>query len=219
MLRQMSRMWKTDYNAFYPIARGVFLILLGIFVTISGASFFTGAAAAGDILNVENPDAHPKTTRILFIGNSLTYYYELPTVLSKLAQSLDPSHVVETEMVTEGGASLQSLWFDGKARAAIRAQQWDYIVLQEHGTLGGGNRLNGHPVMNNPALFQAFAALFDKEIDAIGAQTVLMLTWALKSKPDRQPKLNHAYISAAKDLGAVLVPAGLAWQRALTEDP
>ena len=52
--------------------------------------------------------------RILFFGNSYTYFNNLPQILAGLAASAKPPQIVETEMVTVGGATLKSLWAGGK---------------------------------------------------------------------------------------------------------
>lgn len=51
--------------------------------------------------------------RVLFIGNSYTYYNNLPQLLAGLAASARPARVLEPEMLTVGGATLKRLWDDG----------------------------------------------------------------------------------------------------------
>jgi len=41
------------------------------------------------------------------------------------------------------------------------------------------------------------------------------MTWADRSKPETQAALAEAYETISRDLGAMLCPVGLAWQRAL----
>jgi len=58
-----------------------------------------------------NGDSLAKTAalRILFVGNSYTYFNNLPQMLSGLAASAKPPQTIETEMITVGGATLKSL--------------------------------------------------------------------------------------------------------------
>ena len=70
--------------------------------------------------------------RVLFIGNSYTYYNNLPGMVAQLSGGR-----IETRMVARGGSTLQQLWDFGEAPAAIREGRWDYVVLQEHSLLGG----------------------------------------------------------------------------------
>jgi hypothetical protein len=97
---------------------------------------------------------------------------------------------------------------------AIREGHGDYVVLHEQSSLGNYS-INGKRAINDPALFHRFARLFYQEITAVGAKTVFLLTWAHRDYPEEQPLLTYAYMSIAKELQAIVVPAGLAWQRLL----
>jgi hypothetical protein len=59
--------------------------------------------------------------------------------------------------------------------------------------------------------------LFDQAIKAAGAKTVLYMTWARLSAPESQQTISEAYINIGGELGAIVVPVGLAWQRFLRE--
>jgi hypothetical protein len=71
----------------------------------------------------------PRILRVLFIGNSYTHVNDLPGMIAQLLPARGVK--LEHESVTPGGATLEKQWADGKALAAIRKQQWDYVVLQE----------------------------------------------------------------------------------------
>ena len=161
------------------------------------------------------PPALPDPIRVLFIGNSFTYVNNLP----ELVEGLAPKGRVETEQVTVGGATLRQLWNEGKAVTAIRRSRWDYVVLQEQSMLGA-SLVDGEPVISDPArLFWPAARLFDQEIRKAGAKTVLYLTWGQKGPAASKnfDALAHAYMTIGKELNALVVPVGLAWQAALAE--
>jgi predicted amidohydrolase YtcJ len=149
---------------------------------------------------------YQRPQRVLFIGNSLTYYNDLP----KIYAGFGPN--IETRSVTRGGATLQLLWDLGEARAAIREGNWDYVVLQEQSLLGEG-LADGQMAVNDPAMFRRAATLFDNEIRRAGARTVLYMHWARKAYPQHQPYIAAAYNDVARELGAIVSPAGIAWQR------
>jgi hypothetical protein len=46
-----------------------------------------------------------------------------------------------------------------------------------------------------------------------GAKTVLYMTWATQFAPESQKAISDAYNSIAKELGAIVVPVGDAWQK------
>jgi hypothetical protein len=57
--------------------------------------------------------------------------------------------------------------------------------------------------------------LFDEATKAAGARTVLYMTWAREHQPESQQVITDAYASIGRELGATVVPVGLAWQKHL----
>jgi len=156
--------------------------------------------------------------RVLFIGNSLTYYNNLPHLLEQLASSSDVPRKLRTRLVGFGGATLHSHWERGEALKAIREGPWDYVVLQEQSALGAVCMVNGTRwITPDPEFFHQYARLFDKEITRSGAKTIFFLTWARKDTPPReQATLTYAYMKIAGELQAIVAPVGIAWQEART---
>ena len=68
-------------------------------------------------------------TRVLFIGNSLTYTNDLPAMVRVMGESAGTPLV--TGMVAEPGMSLEDHWSRGGARAAVASGRWDVVVLQQ----------------------------------------------------------------------------------------
>lgn len=142
--------------------------------------------------------------RVLFIGNSFTHMNDLPGLTAQLAASARPPRTLETEFVGEGGADLKRHWEAGRALEAIRKGKWDYVVLQERGSLGAEPE---------------YARLFDAEIKKAGARTVFFLTWARQDSPQDLLPLANAFASVAGELKAQVAPVGIAWLHALQENP
>lgn len=157
--------------------------------------------------------------RVLFIGNSYTYYNNLPQLLAGLAASAKPAHFLETEMLTVGGATLKRLWDSGQAQQALARGKWDYVVLQEQSTLGMSKAVDGIPQINDPAEFHAAARIYDAEIKKQGAKPLFYMTWARQNNPASQPQLTEAYTKIGKELNDTVAPVGLAWQAALKARP
>lgn len=75
--------------------------------------------------------ASSRPVRVLFVGNSLTYVGNLPAVLESLAKA--NGKALSTGMIVKGGATL-TRWLDsGAVQRALRANHYDYVVLQERG--------------------------------------------------------------------------------------
>lgn len=165
------------------------------------------------------PPAPERPLHVLFIGNSYTYNNNLPALVEGLAASATPPLRLKTRAVTQPGVRLQQHWDRGDALAALRQGHWDYVVLQEQSTLGL-LLIEGRHEVNDPELaFHPYARRFAEEARKVGAQPLFLLTWARRDTPESQARLTQAYMSVARELGAPIIPAGLAWARARQEDP
>ena len=142
---------------------------------------------------------------ILFIGNSFTARNDLPSLLATVAAERGLS--IEHQLISAGGASLRTHWNAGRAAQAISTGDHDYVVLQEQSTL---------PVKNAKRMAEN-VQLFDEVIKQAGSRTVLYMTWARQHSPETQEAITEAYSSIGKEVGAVVVPVGLAWQTFLAE--
>jgi hypothetical protein len=147
--------------------------------------------------------------RVLFIGNSLTYGNRLPDMVKFLAGHAPQPLAIEVDSITVGGAKLEKHWNAGDALKRIRAGGWTYVVLQDYSTVA---------LTDKDAMFKHIR-LFDAEIKKSGAKTLLYMTWALKKAPDTQSTIANAYQEIGREVGARVIPVGLARAAALTSNP
>lgn len=138
---------------------------------------------------------------ILFIGNSLTYYNDLPNLVAALAAAGGEGQL-EAERVVVGGADLEKHWTDGKALQRIQARPWTWVVLQEQSTA----------TYKKADVFDTYARRFLAAITASGAKPVLYMTWARRDEVAQQDAISTAYRTLAAESGALLVPAGEAFR-------
>ena len=146
--------------------------------------------------------------RILFIGNSFTYYYDLPRMVAQLAEA-GRQRPVHCESETPGGYTLEKHWQDRKAVSRIQSGHWDFVVLQDQSEA---------PLRRRDAMIE-YGKKFDAEIKSQRAKTILYETWAMQDKPEQQAAISQAYEGLARELNARLAPVGNAWQMALRSDP
>ncbi|RLK53581.1 hypothetical protein [Actinokineospora cianjurensis] len=158
---------------------------------------------------------HPEVTRVLFVGNSFTYFHNLPEVVVALAR---PDRAVSVAMLAAPGAILGETWASGALETALR-EDADCVVLQEQSTLGGDLVVDGIPRPQDPAKFHAAVRSAVAAIVSANASATLYLTWARQDDPDAQHALTDAYTSIGKELGVAVSPVGIAWQTALAERP
>jgi len=149
---------------------------------------------------------------VLFIGNSFTYYNEgVDFHLERLAEATAPPLPLTVESRTTPSQNLMGHYEDSTTHAALAKRPWDIVVLQ-------GSSFEPVYQRTRPEFF-AYADLLDREVRAVGARTAFFMTWAYRNEPEMTARLYGAYASKADELGAMLVPVGIAWERALQRDP
>jgi len=156
-------------------------------------------------LAVESCFEKGTSVNVLFIGNSFTARNDVPGFVAELSKAR--AKHLNHRLIQAGGASLRMHWNKGEAQKAIQETRYDYVVLQEQSTL---------PIKNAQRMHENIR-LFDEVIRASGAKTALYLTWARLHAPETQQAITDAYISIGKELGATVIPVGIAWQRFIHE--
>jgi hypothetical protein len=147
-----------------------------------------------------------KTLRVLFVGNSLTYYNDLPATFATLYRVTAPGTKVETEMLAQGGGKLRERLNDGQLAALLTQQRYDVVVLQE---------LGGFPdcAPEFPGCEDAPLALRETVnlVRANGARAVWFASW--QATPAAQQSLSRASATLAHEVGVDIVDVGAAMQR------
>jgi hypothetical protein len=156
---------------------------------------------------------------VLFVGNSLTFFNDLPEAFAELAGS--GAHGVEVGMAAQGGQTLAGHAASPGSLKKITGQGWDFIVLQEQ------SRVPAITAQRSEQMLPAVSILDEKAAES-GADTVLFLTWAsrdglpsagFKDYAAMQSAIEAGYLEVAGEIGAMVAPVGAAWQRALEEHP
>ena len=146
----------------------------------------------------------PPVFKMLFIGNSFTFYnsgvdFHLQNMLSSDVSS--DSLTYNIQEIAVSSYTLEAHYNDPLTIAKIKSDNWNTVVLQEQST---------RPI-NNPDLFLQYAKLLDTEIKKMNAKTVLYMTWAPKASLTDITQLAAAYISVGQQLNAPVVPVGKVW--------
>jgi hypothetical protein len=141
----------------------------------------------------------PNVVSLLFLGNSLTYFNEMPAMTREIAsREKRPLHV---DAVTRSGVTLEQLWNETDALRRLWLRHWDYVVVQ------GGAGAAG-PTFNT-ADFDRYLTRFAAEIRKSGAKPLFYLVWRGRS----QKELEAASMKAAERERMPVVPVGVAWRR------
>lgn len=207
----------------WPFSGMKFAGRFGFVIGLSGLSWAlalaTGTACATDFRSNDDKRG-PRPCKVLIIGNSYTYFNNLPRMLEQIGQADKPPRNLSCEMVVEGGATLKKTWDDGKARKAIERGGWDFVVLQEQSTLGITYLVQGQSRIVASPRYAEFARRFDELIRKVGGRTVMFAFWARENVPlEDHNALAYYHFRVGKDLGALIAPVGFAWQVAQKRDP
>ncbi|MEX2651460.1 MAG: hypothetical protein WD473_03300 [Acidimicrobiia bacterium] len=159
----------------------------------------------------KEPDAS-----VLFIGNSYTFYNNLPQMVSDLADSAGQR--IEVDSVAVAGAWLEDHIREGTAGERIRSGDFDYVVIQEQ------SAVPSDPNLARERMYPAAIALAS-DAALSGASLVLFETWGHlsgfsqtghSSYQSMQNAINSTYHELSDLLGKPLAPVGEAWQISLT---
>jgi hypothetical protein len=143
----------------------------------------------------------PHVISVFFLGNSLTYYNQIPGITSAIAAREKRPLLVGA--VTRSGVPLEQLWNDTIALKKLWLDHWDYVVVQ-----GGGG---GVGPLVNPEPFNRYLTLFADEIRKSGATPLFSEVWPLKRPVEQEA----ASLAAAKRNRMRVVPVGMAWHELL----
>ena len=139
-----------------------------------------------------------KKLRILFIGNSHTYFNDMPEMVAERFRKM--KYDCEVTMIAHGGWFLEQhvnepdVWFN------ILYGHYDYVVLQEH----------AHPFGPEEKFYGAVRQLNQWILEA-GSKGVIYMTWAKKDEEFNQERMTLAHEQIAEEIEALLAPVGKYW--------
>ncbi len=139
--------------------------------------------------------------RVLFVGNSHTYFNDMPAQFARMCRELG----VETrvQMLAYSGRSLR--WHREEyfsLRFALLRGGFDYCVLQQQ----------AHPFPGEAETEQALDAILPL-CEKAETRPVLFMTWAEKAKPENAAPMIRCYRRLAEKYGALLAPVGELFER------
>jgi hypothetical protein len=137
--------------------------------------------------------------RVLFVGNSFTYFFNLPQVVASMAESQGVEII--TRQSTVGGSNLEEHWKELKGtrtRKLLDSLAWDYVVLNNHST----------SAIDTPDEFMEYGVKFIELIRSKGAEPVIMQTWGYKSNPLMIHPIMKGYAQLIERTKSAFVPAG-----------
>ena len=136
--------------------------------------------------------------KIMFIGNSHTYYNDMPLLVKQRFEA--EGYGCHVTMLAHPGWFLAQHVEDPEAKFNILYGEYDYVVLQEH----------AHPFGPEEKFYDAVRILTGW-IKKAGSTPVIYLTWAKKSEPEAQDRMTAAHSRIADETGSLLAHVGDTW--------
>lgn len=145
--------------------------------------------------------------KVLFVGNSYTYFWNLPQQVAAMAKSRKVD--LETRQTTAGGVNLGQHWRGEKklrTMEMLRSPDFDFnaVVIQDHSMRS----------IEAPDSMVYFGKLIAEEVQRQGASLYVYITWAREFNPYMQQTVTEQYLVLAEAIGAQLLPVGPAWAEA-----
>jgi len=193
--------------------------------TLSLFLFLAQSACFAQQLGSLTPDvkhaANAAPKRILFVGNSYLYYNDsLHNHVGRIAGENGPCDVDDCEYksATIGGARLSHHYIDSlleSGRLGID-EPFELVILQG----GSGEVLTE----KRRAQFRESAIELNQKIRATGAEVALYMTHAYVEPHERYDpgmfeKIGQTYIPVGNELNSLVIPVGLAFERAYEQRP
>jgi len=159
--------------------------------------------------------------KVLFIGNSLTDFYDTPNMFKEMAVSAGKDVFVDDRAVS--GMSLDEHSFSQETIDKISEQKWDYVILQ-----GGDYNIafpKNHGAIRGPIMTLRRNILNNNSQTKI----IFFLDWAMKdgvtldgeyySYSEFQDKIIEGTVKFSDRLGFLISPVGSAWKQVILDHP
>lgn len=144
-----------------------------------------------------NNRRNPKNKlKVLFVGNSHTYYNDMPQLFKQICQ--DNGKNVEVQMIAEPGVPYSwHLEHYIDLRFALMHGEFDYMVMQQAAHPG--------PSKEDTLRDGETLAKFARKYGVVPLQVV---PWAEQDKPEHQKEMYEIYEELAQKIQADLIPTG-----------
>lgn len=170
--------------------------------------------------------AFSQTYKVLFIGNSYTYSYNMPGILASLADASGDTIIHLSS--TPGGHTFEQHVVNQTTISYINSDDWDFAVLQEQ-----SQRPSFAPWQVVQEVYP-YAVKLDSMIKENNSctETMFYMTWGRKYGDSQncqfyppictydgmQERLRTSYLEMANTNGASCAPVGMAWANSIETD-
>ena len=144
--------------------------------------------------------------KTLFIGNSHTYFNDMPAIFQKICK--ENGIDMHVTMLTQGGMGLDYHAKQEQVRFNILFGGYDVVVLQH----------TAHPMGDLDEMRKGAETILQWVREA-GSRPIFYQTWAAKGDEAFQPTMSAVYDQLGAALNVEVAPVGNLWQQTRREDP
>ena len=165
---------------------------------------------------------------VLWVGNSFFYYNNsMHGHVANMARAITPAVPMRGVSLTISGSGADwhdvdnylrpdaigrySFVGDNEIRFNPPGRQFDAVIMMDC------SQCPVHPELK--AIFGTHMKRHSDSAKRNGVRPILFMSWAYKDKPEMTQQLADAYTSVAKANGAMVIPAGLAFAKAIAKRP
>lgn len=137
-----------------------------------------------------------KATNVLFVGNSLTYFNNLPKIVEQIGA--DAGITIKTTTLAKPNYALEDHWIDGELQQLLRLKTFDVIVLQQ----GPSSQVEGRTML------MEYGAKIKTQIDTSKTQLAYFMVWPSRMRAFDFDGVANSYTQAARKNHALLCAVG-----------
>ena len=160
------------------LSRALLVVTAGI---VAGFSLYAGLIHAGVVTSpfapvlqgdIASARSDRPGIRVLFVGNSMTYYNAMPQMVQRLAARDPGARPLFAVSYTAPAWTLEGAAGDDRLAKLIRDVRWDTVILQENTT----RALEPRSTLEHDSV--PYAQALQRSIDGSGARALLYETWS-----------------------------------------
>ena len=138
-----------------------------------------------------------QTLKVLFIGNSMTFFWAIPESLEAMLETGTSELRIEPHRSLYGGKWLEYHYNNTDAVDLIKNGEFDFVVLQEG---------SGHP-LKDPDLFLEYGEKFDSLIRKSGARSLLYPSPIhLENTDAERREVMQRFVELSEKIDAQIIP-------------
>jgi len=137
---------------------------------------------------------------ILFVGNSLTYFNDLPKLVARAG--MNRGIEIRTEMIAKPNYALEDHWNEGYMQLMIARNKYDFVVVQQ----GPSSQADGRIMLLD------YGARIKNICIPQNTQLAFFMVWPAFSNLHTFDGVINNYTAAAAATNSLLCPVGKLWK-------